>query len=378
MNLRASISRRVPGKGGYARNVLVLLTGTTIAQAIPIAFSPVLTRLYGPRDFGVLAIFVAVTTVLGAIATGRYEMAIMIADDESDALNVASLCVVIALTLATALLLVVALWGADMATLLGSSDLHKWLFVAPPTIFLLGLFNALNYYNARHKNYGDIARATAGKSVATVAVQIGSGAAGAGAGGLIWGQLAAGLASNGRLLKSSRRLAVGIEPSRREMWRLARRFRRFPTLSMPAILANNLSVQLTNVLISGFFSVMTLGQYSLVQRALGLPSSLIGQSVGQVFFQRASEERRRTGRAVQIFDATSLRMAMLGVPAFVAIFFSAPALFAFVFGDPWRDAGEYARLLAPLFCIRFVVVAVSTTTKCSNAKGSLSSGKSAY
>jgi len=65
-------------KSDFSKNVLVLMTGTTIAQAIPIAISPILTRLYSPEDFGVFALFVAITSVFGSVANGRYDLAIML------------------------------------------------------------------------------------------------------------------------------------------------------------------------------------------------------------------------------------------------------------------------------------------------------------
>ena len=45
-------------KSEFAKNVLTLMTGTTIAQAIPIAISPILTRLYTPEDFGVFNLMI--------------------------------------------------------------------------------------------------------------------------------------------------------------------------------------------------------------------------------------------------------------------------------------------------------------------------------
>ncbi len=44
-------------KSEFTKNVLTLMTGTTIAQAIPIAISPILTRLYTPEDFGVFVLY---------------------------------------------------------------------------------------------------------------------------------------------------------------------------------------------------------------------------------------------------------------------------------------------------------------------------------
>ena len=75
-------------KSEFTRNVLTLMTGTTIAQAIPIAISPILTRLYTPKDFGVLALFVAITSIFGSIANGRYELAIMLPKKDEDAINI--------------------------------------------------------------------------------------------------------------------------------------------------------------------------------------------------------------------------------------------------------------------------------------------------
>jgi len=54
------------------------MTGTTIIQAILIAISPILTRIYVPKDFGVFALFYALVTIFGSIVNGKYELAIML------------------------------------------------------------------------------------------------------------------------------------------------------------------------------------------------------------------------------------------------------------------------------------------------------------
>ena len=78
-------------KSEFSRNVLTLMTGTTIAQAIPIAISPILTRLYTPEDFGVVGLFGAISGIFGAIATGKYELAIMLPKKDEDAINIFAL-----------------------------------------------------------------------------------------------------------------------------------------------------------------------------------------------------------------------------------------------------------------------------------------------
>ena len=53
------------------------MSGTMIAQAVPVLVSPVLTRLYSPAELGNLALFVSIINVAGTVIAGRYEMAIL-------------------------------------------------------------------------------------------------------------------------------------------------------------------------------------------------------------------------------------------------------------------------------------------------------------
>ena len=64
-------------KSELVRNILILMTGSTIAQAIPIAISPLLTRLYTPEDFGILALYISIASILAVIISMRYEIAIV-------------------------------------------------------------------------------------------------------------------------------------------------------------------------------------------------------------------------------------------------------------------------------------------------------------
>jgi O-antigen/teichoic acid export membrane protein len=140
---------------------------------------------------------------------------------------------------------------------------------------------------------------------------------------------------------------------------LAKKYKDFPKYSIWAILANTLTQNLTNILISSFYSISTLGLYSLVLRVLSIPSSLIGASIGQVFFQQATIEKQNTGNAIQTFNSTLKKLLIIGLPSFGTLFFIVEDLFAFVFGEEWRIAGTYAKILIPLYFIRFISSTVS-------------------
>ena len=354
------ISKLKP-KSEFTRNVLTLMTGTTIAQAIPIAISPILTRIYTPEDFGVFALFIAITSIFGSIANGRYELAIMLHKKDEDAINIFALGFIITSFISILLLILVLLLQDNIVTLLKNEDIRVWLYFVPIAVFFTGLFNILNYFNNRKKNYKDLAKATVLKSIILAIVQLSIGFFKQGAEGLISGQLLSLLVANTKLLKNIIKDKMLISKiSKLKIIALAKRYKDFPKFSMWAILANTLSTQLINILVSSFYSIATLGFYSLVQRVLSMPSSLIGSSVGKVFFQQATKEKQKTGKVIKSFKNTVKKLILIGLPFFIVLFFIIEDLFAIVFSEEWRIAGVYAKILIPLFFIKFVSSSVSS------------------
>ncbi|UPT77635.1 oligosaccharide flippase family protein [Sulfurovum sp. XGS-02] len=352
--------KKLKPKSEFSRNVVILMTGTTIAQAIPIAISPILTRIYTPEDFGVFALFVAVASIFGSVANGRYELAIMLPRKDEDAINIFALGFIITSFISLFLLFLVILFNDYFTALFNNDEIGLWLYFVPISVLLTGLFNILNYFNNRIKNYKDIANATILKSIVLAITQLSIGFIKQGVSGLVSGQLFSQLVANTKLLTNIIKDKVLVSKiSKVKILALAKRYKNFPKYSMWAALANTLSQHLTNILISTFYSISTLGFYSLVQRVLGMPAALIGGSIGQVFFQQATKEKQQTGRAIKTFNKTVKKLIMIGLPSFGILFFIVEDLFAFVFGEEWRIAGEYAQIVIPLFFIRFVVSTVS-------------------
>lgn len=104
----------------FNRNVVTLLTGTTVAQAIPVMISPILTRIYTPEDFGVLALFIAITSIFGSIANARYELAIVLPEKDEDAVNIVALCILIAFSISVGLFVAVSIFHTPILRLLNN------------------------------------------------------------------------------------------------------------------------------------------------------------------------------------------------------------------------------------------------------------------
>ena len=342
-------------KSEFSRNVLTLMMGTTIAQAIPIAISPILTRIYTPEDFGLFALFIAIASIFGSIANGRYELAIMLPKKDEDAINIFALGFIITSTISCILLILAILFHDYFVTLLNNDKIGVWLYFVPIVVFFTGIFNILNYFNNRKKYYKDIATATITKSIILAITQLSIGFIKSGVTGLISGQILSQVFANMQLFKNIIKDKLLLSKiSKIKIIALAKRYKDFPKFSMWAILANSLTYNLTNILISSFYNIKTLGFYSLVQRLLGMPSSLIGSSIGQVFMQEATKEKQEFGNSIKSFNLTLKKLILIALPSFLLLFLIVEDLFAFIFGEEWRVTGHYAQIVIPLFFVRFI------------------------
>jgi O-antigen/teichoic acid export membrane protein len=99
------------------------------------------------------------------------------------------------------------------------------------------------------------------------------------------------------------------------------------------------------------------GGFDLAQRILAAPVRLLSSAASQVFHAEAAE--RSAGEMLRLFVRTVPRFLFLGLAGMAPLLFAGPALFAFVFGEPWREAGSFAQALVAAQLGRFVAVPVS-------------------
>ena len=122
-----------------ARHVLTLLTGTGLAQLIALAAAPLLSRLYTPEDFGVFALYLSVVSLLAILATGRYELAIVLPEDDDDARHLLALALLISLVVSAASLGLVLLFGLPLLNYLAPAFMAQRVGGFTLTWLILGV-----------------------------------------------------------------------------------------------------------------------------------------------------------------------------------------------------------------------------------------------
>lgn len=345
------------GRDDFSKNVLTLMTGSALAQALPLAVSPILTRLYTPEDFGTFALFVAVTGIFSAVACGRYEAAVLLPASDEEALHLVALAGLLLTAVTLAVLLAVWLFADAIAL---AVPLDGWLYWVPAALFFTGMFNLLSGYGNRRKRYGLMAQATVFKAVVLVMAQVGIGVLKSGAAGLIGGQIAAAAAGNFRL--------IGLVASQREGWRrfsfsqmrrVGVRYRDFPKFQVPHTFLNTFASQMPVYAFGTFFAASVVGLYALGARVVLSPMMLLSGSAAKVFNEKAAALYNEGGDLHTPTVGLLGGMAKKALMPFVLFVAFAPEIFAFVFGAPWREAGVYTQILSPWLFMVFIVSTVA-------------------
>ena len=348
-------------KSEFNRNVLTLMTGTTIAQAIPIAVTPILTRIYTPEDFGVFALFIAIASIFGTIVNGRYELAIMLPRKDEDAINIFALGFIITFVISLILLILVLVFNNYFVNLLDNKEIGVWLFFIPITVFLIGLWQLLNYFNIRKKQYRDIAKATIIKTIVLATVQLSIGFIKSGVTGLISGQIISQLFANTKLLSNIIKDKVLISKiSKKKIISLAKKYQDFPKHNAPAALSGTAASELPLILLPKLFGLAMGGYFFLAHKMIAIPSALIGKSISEVFFQEMSVKKNMRFKCWPFFIKTVKHLLFIALPISFFIVLFGPYLFQIVFGEQWKISGEIARYLAIVFLFKFVVSSVSS------------------
>lgn len=345
------------GRKSFIKNILTLLTGTTIAQAIPIAVSPILTRMYTPEDFGLLALYLSITSIISVAITARYELAIMLPEEDDEAKNLLALSIIIAACISLVLFLIILVFGRAISDLLGNRQIYQWLYFIPISLFLMGIYQAFNYWSSRKQEYQRLATNRVAQTITTAGANVGIGSIKDGAMGLILGNFIAQFIASIRLsIKSIRRDKISISDiSIKKMQYVAKRFDQFPKVSVWSAMLNTASVQMPIFIMSVFFSSTIVGWYSLSNRVLNMPISVLGNTVAQVFFQTSSNLKHTDEVKLGELTYKSYKnLLWIGLIPISVLFAFGDVIFSFVFGQEWVIAGEYARLLSVWLLLVFI------------------------
>lgn len=344
----------------FAKNVLTLMTGTVLAQAIPIAIIPILTRIFSPEDFGLLALYGAFVSILGVVATGRYEIAIMLPKEDEDARVLLQVSTLVAFCISIFISIPVFLWNTEMARFLGSQAIAPWLYLVPISVLLTGVYQALTYWNNRQKKFKNTAVSRVNQSLFQGMTQTGLGFMQV-SGGLILGQFVGIISSITYLLGKDRNYKKILKETKIiALNQQMNKYKKLPKYGVVGGLCDAGAVQMPVLMLTKFYSSTVTGMFSLTFRVLNMPTAIISSAIAQVLFQKVVEISHTAPEKLNSYIIKMFFILfILYLPAVPILFIWGDTLFAFVFGEEWGQAGIYAGYLVIAVAIRFAVSPLS-------------------
>ena len=140
---------------------------------------------------------------------------------------------------------------------------------------------------------------------------------------------------------------------------LAYKYRQFPLLNAPASILNGITLALPVFFLARDYPEAILGYYALMTRVMMSPLSLISSSVSLVHLRVIAD---MVQRSLPVFGymakLTCFLLFFAGIPG-VVFFIAGPDIFALIFGEKWRLAGEFISIMIPGMVIKFVVSTLS-------------------
>ncbi len=343
-------------RSDFSKNVLTLISGTTIAQLISIGITPILSRIYSTDDFGVFAAYTAIGGLMTLVVGARYEGAILLPKKDEDAANLLVLTLFLNFIISGLFFFGIVCYDFFVPKGGGNSMLYQWLYVLPVFTFFSGVAQSLNNWFNRKKKYQKIVYYRVTNAVTNSGGALFFGYIHFPLNGLIISIISSSIVSISvffiEIKSDFQQFKNSINKER--MKSLAKEYKRFPLTNSVQSISDALQIYGIVYFIDKFFGNPLLGIYSMSSRILQVPMNFIGGAMAQVFYQQASETYIAKGDMKALIRSTMLKSALLALPVLIVLVLLGPWLFSAILGEKWYDAGVYAQILAPWMLLDFI------------------------
>ncbi|MBA3562429.1 MAG: oligosaccharide flippase family protein [Gammaproteobacteria bacterium] len=339
----------------FLGNVATMMSGKSIAAGIALVTMPIIARLFSPSDFGIAALFLSLGVVVSNVGALRYENALVLPDQEAEALLLMAFAYRLLIFVCAVLLLIIGGYELSDLTVPVLESLGMWLWLLPLSVLLLTMVTIQENWLARRKMFKVVATSMVVGTAVTGGARIGFGAlAGSSVFGLVVGHM---FGQVFRLAVQKSASSEGFRATFRPVgWtairRIATKYSDFPRLNAPAALLTAATQQLPVILFGVLFSPAVVGFYAMATRVSHVPIVVVANSVRRVFLQKAAEIGHRGRSLRSAFLLSTGGLVLLGAGPLAVLWFSGQPLATWLLGERWSEAGRYLEIISPwLFMI---------------------------
>ncbi|MEC2073409.1 lipopolysaccharide biosynthesis protein [Alkalihalophilus marmarensis] len=337
-------------RSNFVKNVTIVASGTAFAQLVAMLSTPIIARLYGPENMGILGVFVAMAAIVTKISALTYPVAIVLPNRDDDARSLVYASIYISLIFASLTTFIIYFFNDAIINIFNLGDITSFLFFIPIIIVFSALLQVAQQWLIRKQLFKLTAKSVIYKTVIVNSSKIVLGLINPIAFILVL------LTSIGYLLHTLliiinlklddkvKGLLNGV--NHKNMISLLKSYRDFPLYRAPQELVNGIASSLPILMLSIFFGPAFAGFYTISRTVLKMPTELLGKSIGDVFYPRITQAANNGENIAKLLVKATTALAVVGIVPFSIIILFGPWIFELVFGSDWGQAGEYARWLS--------------------------------
>lgn len=343
------------------RNTSILVSGTALAQVIPVILQPLLRRYYSADTFGAYSVYLSLIGIFSIIASFKYDLAIVLPKKDKYAANVMLLSVAISFVFSLLLAISVLLWKNEITGFLNLSNEYSFfLTLAPAGIFFYSFYQTINNWLTRKKSFVQISVNKFTRRIIEGGAQVGLKSI-AVSKGLVIGDILGHIANVLSGLYQSRKTGLYANMlSLVKVKYIARKYSEFPRFNVIPSFMSACSFMLPAIMINKFYSSAFTGYFDLSKLLLSVPLALISTSLSSVLLQSITEKYNlKQSLRRDLLPVLGL-VFLIGTFEVLIISVYGIELFKFVFGDNWDYSGRISRILVWSYAMNFIVASFST------------------
>jgi O-antigen/teichoic acid export membrane protein len=337
----------------FNKGLLQILFGSILSQILPFFLLPFLTREVGSEVMGDYSLYLSIYSILIIFSTLRYDLAIVVEKDQENSKKLVGVSIVISFFISILLMVFVLLFNEYLWDKLNT--IGNYLFLLPISIFMGTLMQlCINVFN-RNAHFLKIsiikllfALISSILPFLFIYFDVQSNAI---INSFIIGQLASAIFAL-IYLKDYLNFNELYHFFDRKILSL---HKEYPLVNLPSSLLDSIAGAMPLLYITSVFGSSEAGFFSLMNRVLMIPSSLIQFTFATYFFGRFAELNRKGENFRKYLFTTILVLISILIVPFLILMIAGSDVFIMIFGEEWLKSGKFTEIYSMAALLKTVI-----------------------
>lgn len=332
----------------------VLLSGSFIAQIIPLLLQPVLKTIYEPEVFGVYEVFFRTGSLLFIIFTLRYEVSLFYPRTLDTTKKLVAMITVISLFFLIITELIFVIGDQGVSNMLELPFGYNYvLYLIPLAAFSYAIFRVwTNYYISREflkkLNFAKVSRRITEGSLQVIIGLLGKSY------GLLLGDLIGVLGTACYMMKKEG-IRLKYLFDFKGHFSSMKKYIDIPKYGLFPDLLNTFTDGILVFLVVKEFTFQEAGYLELALKILIVPTALLVSNMGPLIVQRITKAINHNESFFKDLNTIFIILAVVAAMFIGSIFLFGESVFNLLFSNEWSESFDYVKILVVYAAVQLIV-----------------------